>query len=155
MPWEFIFLRLLKMLVKRIEFHFEINVLSLKERQKLKAFLLSVFKKERTLVNSVHYIFCSDKQLLKINQDFLRHNYYTDILTFELAEQEEPVRGEVYISVDRVRDNARVLNQFYYMELHRVIFHGALHLCGYRDKSKKEKIVMRAKEDLYLSNYFK
>jgi probable rRNA maturation factor len=146
------------MLVKRIEsieFHFEINALNLKDRQKLKAFLLSIFKKERTLVNSVNYIFCSDRQLLKINRDFLRHNYYTDILTFELAEKGEPVKGEVYISVDRVRDNARMLSQFYYQEFHRVIFHGALHLCGYRDKSKKEKIAMRAKEDLYLSSYFK
>lgn len=141
--------------IEFIEFHFEIKTLSLKDRQKLKAFILSIFKKEGTLVSSVNYIFCSDRQLLKINQDFLRHDYYTDILTFELAKKGAPVKGEVYVSVDRVRDNARILNQFYYQELHRVIFHGALHLCGYRDKSKKEKIAMRAKEDLYLLRYFK
>jgi probable rRNA maturation factor len=152
------FLRLLKMAAKRInsiEFHFEHNVLTLTNRQRLKAFIHSIFKKEKITVNSVHYVFCSDRQLLKINQGFLKHNYYTDILTFDLADGAAPVVGEVYISLDRVRDNARMLKQYYYVELHRVIFHGVLHLCHYKDKSTQEKMIMRTKENFYLSEYFK
>lgn len=100
------------------------------------------------------YVFCTDEYLLTINRDFLQHDYYTDIITFELSEPGQPVMGEIYISIDRVRDNAKIHQESFQRELHRVIFHGALHLCGYRDKTKKEQEEMRRKENEYLKRYF-
>ena len=92
---------------------------------------------------------------MEINKDFLNHDFYTDIVTFNLAERNYPVQGEIYISIDRVKDNAKLLNEPYYKELHRVIFHGALHLCGFKDHSTGEKIEMRKKEDAWLKSYFR
>jgi probable rRNA maturation factor len=137
-----------------VQFHFQYKTLSLKNRNKLKTFILSIFKKEKLALGSVNYIFCSDKYLLGINKEFLNHNYYTDIISFNLANKEAPVEGEVYISLDRVKANALELNQYYYTELHRVILHGALHLCGYNDKTSKEIDLMRKMEEYYLKAYF-
>jgi rRNA maturation RNase YbeY len=89
---------------------------------------------------------------LEINQKYLEHDFYTDIITFDLSET-GAVRGEIYISIDRVRENARKLGVSFKSELHRVIFHGMLHLCGYNDKTKAEKEKIRAKEDQYLNKY--
>ena len=116
----------------------------------LKAFIQALFRKERKQLGSLTYIFCSDEFLLQINRDFLKHDYYTDILTFGLSEKGQPVEAEVYISLDRVKDNAETLGIGYRQETLRVIFHGALHLCGYKDKKKSEIALMRAKEDQYL-----
>jgi probable rRNA maturation factor len=116
----------------------------------LKAFIQSIFKKEKQALDSLTYVFCSDDFLLQLNRDFLKHDYYTDILTFGLSEKEQPVEAEVYISLDRVKDNARNLQTTYRKEVLRVIFHGALHLCGYKDKKKREITIMRQKEDQYL-----
>lgn len=116
----------------------------------LKSFIASIFKKEKRELGSINYIFCSDDMLLKINQDFLQHNYYTDIITFGLNESGEPIEAEIYVSIDRVKDNANQQNVSYQNEMQRVLFHGALHLCGYKDKKKSEIIVMRQKEDQYL-----
>ncbi|MFT3932268.1 MAG: rRNA maturation RNase YbeY [Chitinophagaceae bacterium] len=138
-----------------VAFHFQEPLPSLKDRIKLKAFLLNMFKKEAVKVSSLQYIFCSDEYLLDINKQFLQHDFYTDIITFNLAEKNTPVAGEIYISVDRVKDNAGSLNQSFKRELHRVIFHGVLHLCGYKDKNRKQEAEMRAMEDKYLSLYFK
>lgn len=128
---------------------------SLKDRQALKAFLLSLFKREGVKLEALRYIFCSDNYLLQINRQYLHHDYYTDIITFNLSNHPEPVNGEIYISIDRVKDNARQFNASFRQELHRVIFHGALHLCGYKDKTAKEEKQMRAKEDEYLARYKK
>lgn len=103
---------------------------------------------------SLTYIFCSDEYLLGINRQFLRHDYYTDIISFNLAAKKAPVEGEIYISLDRVKDNARQLKLPFKQELHRVIFHGALHLCGYKDKLRKDITLMRKMEDFYLKKYF-
>jgi probable rRNA maturation factor len=153
------FLRILEMPKNSIEplirFYFQQQGVSLKNRGVLKVFLLSLFSQERTKLKTLNYIFCSDKYLLKINQDFLKHNDYTDIITFNLAPQGTMVEGEVYISIDRVKENSKLLGQSFTEELHRVIFHGALHLCGYTDKSKKQKQNMRNKEDQYLIMYLK
>ena len=137
-----------------VKFHFQHKTLSLKNRNKLKTFILSIFKKEKLALVSLNYIFCSDKYLLGINKEFLNHNYYTDIISFNLANKEAPVEGEVYISLDRVKANALELNQYYKTELHRVILHGALHLCGYNDKTSKEIDLMRKMEEYYLKAYF-
>ena len=85
-----------------------------------------------------------------MNNDFLQHDYYTDIITFGLSEKNKPVEAEIYISIDRVKDNAKQLSILYKTEMLRVLFHGALHLCGYKDKTKSEILTMRAKEERFL-----
>ncbi|OYW81802.1 MAG: rRNA maturation RNase YbeY [Sphingobacteriia bacterium 32-37-4] len=121
-----------------------------KNKTGLKSFIASIFKKEKKQLGLINYIFCSDEMLLKINQDFLQHNYYTDIITFGLNEPGEPIDAEIYVSIDRVKDNALQQGVSFQNEMQRVLFHGALHLCGYKDKKKSEIIVMRQKEDQYL-----
>lgn len=138
-----------------VSFHFLKENAHPKERRRLKTFLIALFKKEKTPLQSLTYIFCSDEYLLGINQQFLQHNYYTDIISFDLAAKGQPVEGEIYISLERVLENAKNLNQSFTKELHRVVFHGALHLCGYKDKSAKDIVIMRKKEDGYLNQYFK
>ena len=138
-----------------IRFQVQHTSLALKNRKRLKAFIAHIFKKEKTPLHSLSFIFCTDDFLLDINKKFLQHNYYTDIITFNLSGKWTPVEGEIYISLDRVKENAKTLNQFYYQELHQVVFHGVLHLCGYKDKSGKEISTMRKKENEYLQAYFK
>lgn len=136
-----------------IHFFFESKT-SLEHRTQLKSFIESIFKKEKRKLESLNYIFVSDEKLLEINQQFLSHDFYTDIITFDYQQKPLPVMGEIYISIDRVRDNAITNGQTFKRELHRVIFHGALHLCGYKDKSPKEEKLMRQKEDGCLASYF-
>lgn len=127
----------------------------LSDRSFLKSFIGSLFKKEKQGLATITYIFCSDAFLLTLNQDFLKHDFYTDIITFALSAKGEPIEAEVYISLDRVKENAHSLKLGYREELLRVIFHGALHLCGYKDKKKSEIALMRSKEDQYLRLYQK
>ena len=136
-----------------IQFHF-LSEVPLRDRLRLKSFLPSLFKKEKKQLAELRYIFCSDDYLLEINMQYLKHNYYTDIITFDLSEGDQPINAEIYISVDRVRDNARSFGNTLKNELHRVIFHGALHLCGYKDKSQQDEKLMRKMEDQYLRLYF-
>ncbi|MEZ2441603.1 rRNA maturation RNase YbeY [Chitinophaga sp. RCC_12] len=126
----------------------------LKEKRKLKVFLRDLFSAEGQGLESLHYVFCSDAYLLEINKQFLQHDTYTDIVTFEMGENPAITEGEIYISVDRVLENADKFKVPVAQELHRVIFHGALHLCGFKDKSKKDAALMRSKEDEYLVKYF-
>lgn len=123
-------------------------------RRRLKEFLNLLFIDEGFSAHRIDIIFCSDEYLLKINQEFLNHDFYTDIVTFGESESDKSITGELYISGDRVMDNANNLNQDFQRELHRVIFHGCLHLCGYLDKSSKEIAIMRKMEDYYLNKYF-
>ena len=125
---------------------------NLANRTQLKNYIQYVFKKEGEKLESLNYIFCTDKALLEINRQFLTHDFYTDIITFDLSDS-DAVRAEIYISVDRVKENAIHLGVSFKLELHRVIFHGVLHLCGYKDKSKKETREMRSKEAFYLKKY--
>jgi probable rRNA maturation factor len=138
----------------KVQFFFETQT-TLTQRSKLKKFIETLFRKEEKEIEYVNYIFCSDERVLGINNEFLAHDYYTDIITFELSAKKAPVQAEVYISVDRVRDNAKKHNQSFSRELHRVIFHGALHLCGYRDKTAKDQTEMRGMEEHYLKAYLK
>lgn len=137
-----------------ISFHYLVDTFSFANRNQCKLFLVQLFKRERQPLEQLTYIFCSDDYLLDINKNFLQHNYYTDIITFELAEAGNPTVGEIYISIDRVKDNANQHRQSFKRELHRVMFHGALHLCGYGDKTSKEEMKMREMEDKYLDIYF-
>jgi len=140
---------------QKIRFFFQVPGVTLRERTRLKGFIEKIFQREKSQLAGLNYIFCSDKTLLKINQDYLGHDYFTDIVTFDLSENPKQIQGEIYISIDRVRENARKLGVSFRSELHRVIFHGALHLCGYGDKTKKEKEEMRGKEDLLINLYLK
>lgn len=127
----------------------------LPNRQKLKGFIASIFTKEgKRALDNLNYIFCTDEYLLQVNRNFLQHDYYTDIITFDLSDMPKTVSGEIYISIDRVKDNAATQGVSFTEELHRVIFHGALHLCGYKDKKPAEVKVMRKAEDKYLGLYF-
>jgi probable rRNA maturation factor len=138
-----------------IQFFFLQQNISLTQRKPLKIFINDIFKIEKKKLESLTYIFCSDDYLLEINKSHLKHNYYTDIITFDLSERTESIIGEIYISTDRVRDNAITLRVAIKEELHRVIFHGALHLCGYMDKKPRDANKMRAAENRCLSAYFK
>jgi probable rRNA maturation factor len=138
----------------KVCFFFKTSV-SLKDRTKLKKFIEAAFRKEKKKLKCLNYIFCSDDDLLEINQRYLKHDYFTDIITFELSKKGDPVEGEIYISIDRVKDNSLKLKESMYKELHRVIFHGALHLFGYKDKGKTEINKMRAKEEQFLFHYLK
>lgn len=138
-----------------ISFHSADRTTRLSGKKDLIVYLEDLFRKEGKPLSSLVYVFCSDDYLLQINQNFLKHDYYTDIVTFELSDSKERIEGEVYISLDRVKDNAISLIIPFKDELLRVIFHGALHLCGYKDKKEEEIKIMRQKEDFYLDNYNK
>ena len=105
------------------------------------------------MVDSLVYIFCDDEYLLNINRRFLKHDYYTDIITFDLSEEGSSIIGEIYISIDRVNENAAIHGSTTEQEINRVIFHGVLHLCGYKDKTAKQKLTIRKKEDKYLREF--
>ncbi len=141
--------------MKGVHFFYIGDRFGFRSRNKLKFFLHTLFKREGRRLDSLTYIFCTDDYLLDINRRYLKHDYYTDIITFDLSIAPDAISGEIYISTDRVRDNAYALNQSFTAELHRVIFHGALHLCGYSDKTKMNQKIMRSKEDEYLKLYFK
>ena len=136
--------------MQKVNFQKADAALTLPAKTEIKAFIESVFKKEKTPLATINYIFCSDEYLLSINQQFLNHDYYTDILTFGLHEKGAPVVAEVYISVDRVKENAKTLGVTFTNEMLRVLFHGALHLCGYKDKSKADILTMNIRFTLIL-----
>ena len=136
----------------KIYFHSLKSIHFLNNRKKIKAFVELLFKKERRKLKELHYIFCSDDYLLKINQEHLQHDFYTDIITFDLSTSNETI-GEVYISVDRLKDNALIYHNRFSNETLRLIFHGALHLCGYKDKKKTDKEMMTQKENFYLKKF--
>lgn len=117
----------------------------------VRSFLPLIFLEERVEFMEVSYIFCSDEYLLSLNKEFLNHDTLTDILTFTMSDAPLPIVSEIYISVDRVRENAKELNIDFLDELNRVMIHGVLHLCGYSDHTPKLKKEMTEKEDYYLS----
>ncbi len=123
------------------------------EKQKRKAWLKELARLENFKIAELNYIFCSDEYLYQINVDYLNHQTYTDIITFDNSEDEGKIEGDIFISIDRVRDNAKNLNQKESDELNRVLAHGLLHLMGYKDKKKQDIGVMREKED-YAINLF-
>ena len=139
--------------MQKVNFQKADSALTLTSKTELKAFIESLFKKEKTPLATINYIFCSDEYLLSINQQFLKHDYYTDIITFGLHDKGTPVVAEVYISTDRVKENAATHGVTYTNEMLRVLFHGALHLCGYKDKSRADILTIRAKEDASFKRY--
>ncbi|WP_312761209.1 rRNA maturation RNase YbeY [Epilithonimonas sp.] len=105
---------------------------------------------ENKKLGEINYIFCDDDYLLKVNQDYLNHDYYTDIITFDYVKG-KTISGDIFVSLPRILDNASTLSQNFESELNRVLAHGILHLCGYKDKTEEEQIQMRAKEDFYIN----
>lgn len=140
---------------KRVYFYFPERKYRIEDRRGLKQAISELFWTERREVGRINYIFCSDEYLLLINRQYLNHDYYTDIITFDLSSDPANVVSDIYVSVDRVSENAKTLGIPRSRELVRVIFHGALHLCGYKDKSRNDISVMRRKENYYLKQYFK
>ena len=124
----------------------------LKNKTGVKAWIKSTITAEGYTLKELNYIFCSDQYLLQINQQYLDHDTYTDIVTFDNSEKDGTIEGDVFISIDRIRENALKFGTGEANELHRVIIHGALHLLGYKDKSAESKKLMTAKEDNYLSD---
>ncbi|MCX8470339.1 MAG: rRNA maturation RNase YbeY [Chitinophagaceae bacterium] len=125
----------------------------LSNKRMLSSFIDNQIKKTTKKTAALQYVFVSDDALLQMNQQFLHHDTFTDIITFDLSESPDKINGEIYISIDRVTENANKFSTAYTAELHRVIFHGALHLCGYKDKTKADKETMRAMEDKWLKAY--
>ena len=121
-------------------------VFNLKQKAKLKNWIHSAIKKEKHVLGNLNYTFVSDEALLKINNDFLKHNTYTDIITFNYKEGKN-IFSDIYISVDRVKENAKNFDVNFEEELHRVMIHGVLHLCGYKDKTKTDSALMRKTEN--------
>lgn len=137
---------------------YEQHVISkLKNKRKLSSFLQLLIRQKKQGIETVDliYIFCNDDYLLEINKEYLNHDTFTDIISFDMSETPKALLGEIYVSIDRIRENAKKFKETYEHELHRVIFHGALHLCGFKDKAKNDKERMRQEENICLSNYFK
>lgn len=133
-----------------INFRYQKQV-AIKQRTLLKQMISYIIAAEKKKYASIDVVFCSDDYLLDINNANLGHNYYTDTITFNLAPNTKgPIIGEIYISTDRISDNARVFNVTKANELCRVVFHSVLHLCGYTDNTTQRRNNMRLKEDYYL-----
>jgi len=135
-----------------IHFCTEDITFSLKEKLKHKAWLNEVAKQEGKRILELSYVFCSDNYLLQINQEYLNHDTLTDIVTFDNSEDPKKIEGDIFISIDRVRENGEKLGTSE-TELKRVMVHGLLHLLGYKDKKKEDKAVMTEKEDFYIKQY--
>jgi probable rRNA maturation factor len=134
-----------------IHFFTESITFKLPHPRKTTAWIKLVAQKEKRIIKEINYIFCSDEYLLQLNQDFLNHNTLTDIITFDNAEDKKNLEGEIYISIDRVKENALKFETSFEDELHRVMIHGVLHLIGYKDKKPADKTLMRKKEEACLS----
>lgn len=135
-----------------ISFHNEDVKFSLKNKAILKEWIKSTIEKKKRKTGDLNFIFCSDEHLLGINKQYLDHDTYTDIITFDYSKEDVkmPVSGDIFISIERVRENAEKFSKTFENELHRVIIHGTLHLLGYADKSKLAKAEMTKQEDLCL-----
>ena len=136
---------------QEIRFFTEDISFTLKDKNKLRKWIQVVIDNEGKLSGDLNYIFCSDDFLYKLNIEYLNHDTLTDIITFDLSEDADEISGEIYISIDRVKENAKKFKVSFYNELHRVMIHGILHLAGYHDKTQEEVSIMRGKEDKCLS----
>ena len=122
----------------------------IKDRLRLTSWIEEVLNKESRLLEELVFNFCSDESLLKINKEFLKHDTLTDVITFDYSVS-KAVSAEVFISVDRVRENAKEFDQDFNDEIRRVMIHGVLHLCGYKDKTSKDKALMSDMENRHLA----
>ena len=133
-----------------VYFHNEDNSYVLLGKKPIKLWLNEVVLFHEKILGTINIIFCSDKYLLAVNKEHLQHNYYTDIITFNFCEN-NTLSGDLFISIERIKDYSKINNLLFVNELHRVIVHGVLHLCGFNDKTEKEKEKMRQLEDHFLN----
>lgn len=136
-----------------IRFFSEEIKFNLPQKLKRKNWLKKIAESENFQVGELNYIFCSDEYLYQINVDYLDHHTYTDIITFDNSEEDQKIEGDIFISIDRVKENASRHQQIEEAELNRVISHGLFHLMGYKDKSKDQSEVMRSKEESAINLY--
>lgn len=136
---------------KEIQFFKEGTRFRLNHQKALISWLNRVARSEGFRIETLNYIFCNDIYLLELNKKFLEHNYFTDTITFSYAEKKGVIHGDIFISVETVTKNATLYSTKFSEELHRVMVHGLLHLCGYKDKSVRDQSLMRKMEDKYLS----
>lgn len=136
-----------------INFNVEVAGFKLEDRNKKKAWLKGLIERQGKKVGELNYIFLSDEDLLQINLEYLNHNTYTDIITFDNSEDERKIEGDIFISVDRVRENAEKFKTTFEQEFLRVMAHGVLHLLGLRDKKEEEITAMRAGEEAAIAAY--
>ncbi len=121
-------------------------------KKELKRFVKELVAHEGKQLKELSLVFTDDEYLLGVNKQYLNHDYFTDVITFDYSDFPN-VSGDVMISLDRVKDNAQSMNLDFKTELYRVVFHGALHLCGYKDKKKEDAALMRSKEDFYIQMF--
>jgi len=136
----------------KIHFFTEDIEFKLKNKTHLRKWIIDSVQTENSFVGELNFIFCSDEYLLKINREYLNHDTYTDIITFDNSEEEGEISGDIFISTERVTENASQLKIDLQTELHRVIIHGILHLIGFLDKTPHDKALMTSKEDQYLNS---
>jgi len=134
----------------KISFFTEDLTYTLKHKTSIRNWLADTIIAEGYRLSELNFILCSDEYLLRINQDYLQHDDYTDVITFDNSEELKTIVGDVFISIDRIKENAANFNASALKELCRVMVHGTLHLLGYKDKTKKDKQQMTEKEDFYL-----
>lgn len=134
-----------------IYFYQQESTYILKQKNILRNWINRTILTEGHQLQILNFIFCSDEYLLKINEQYLHHDTYTDIITFDNSETPNNIAGDIFISIDRIRENAKFFKTTFSNELHRVIIHGTLHLLGYADKTAKAKKLMTEKEDEYLN----
>lgn len=134
-----------------INFHIEEIEFKVVNPIKIKRWLKSTILSEGYELSEINYIFCADEYLHKINLEYLDHDTLTDIITFDNSEGEKQIEGDIFVSIDRVHDNAKDFNSTFEQEFRRVVVHGILHLCGYFDKSVEDEKLMRMKEEYYLN----
>lgn len=137
----------------KISFHSELSDFKLKDRTRVSSWLHTVVAFHLGTIQHVQYIFSDDKHLHELNVDHLGHDTLTDIITFRYQEHPKPIESDIYISIERVRENASKFGVTFESELHRVMVHGMLHLLGFKDKKRSEASQMREKEDWALSIY--
>ena len=135
----------------RINFFTEDITYTLKHKTIIKKWIAATIVSEGYKLEELNFILCSDEYLLRINQDFLQHDDYTDVITFDNSEELKTIIGDIFISLERIKENAIEFNSTVIKELCRVIIHGTLHLLGYKDKTKAAKTLMTEKEDFYLA----
>jgi len=138
-------------MVEKIQFLGRSRFLNKNQRKTICQALTALCIKNNYTIESLIYVHHSDEELLKLNQSALKHDNYTDIITFDLSDTEGVIDGEIYISVDRIKENASIFEVDFYNEYHRVLSHGLLHLMGFKDKTNEEKTEMRKQEDLALA----
>lgn len=136
-----------------IHFFNENIAYTIKQKTKIKQWLNQTIECERFTCGDINIILCADEYLLKINQEYLHHDTFTDIITFDYSEKNK-LSGDLFISIERVKENSAQYSGVVYNELLRVMVHGVLHLCGYKDKTPQDEKQMREKEDEYLSIFF-